>query len=46
MPLIAPVSDLLSPLQATTVSHNVPNPLDGPALAVVVVLVMLVLLFL
>ena len=46
VPLIAPVSDLLSPLQATTVSHNVPNPLDGPALAVVVVLVMLVLLFL
>lgn len=39
VPLIAPVADLLTPLQAVYARHDVPNPLDAPAIAVVAVLV-------
>ncbi len=39
LPLISPVGDLLTPMQAEYASRDVPNPLDGPAIAVVVILV-------
>lgn len=39
LPLIAPVADLLTPMQAELARRDVPNPLDGPATAVVAVLV-------
>ena len=46
IPFLAPVTDLLGPLQAKYAEHTVPNPLDGPATAVAVALVLFVLLWL
>ena len=39
LPLIAGASDLVTPLQAEYARRHVPNPLDGPAMAVVLFLV-------